>query len=418
MTRAAHRKTRLHTAVAIAVDWPPAALGALALLLTTSLCSCQAIPGSEELMRTPPPEPESAMAVIATDVTEEIPTGNPTAQAIERTKSVPIEPIWSEGPPMPIVNIAPWVPSGITTPWPQDEYLEDGGDTQVRVNVGEGGELRGLELEDTVAIYDTIDGQTRIKPSNRVCLYAPRFGAVRKVNSVIENLQNDQLTALSQPVLPQLNQEDRLATTAVQPLEPRGGISTRGPSIQRTSEVVLPTITLQPILGIEGGLATYENLLLMTDDVFEESQQARLMEAIDAAITWTHDDAVQVVLDGRAAVDITGDQKAQATFRVDVPNNPCLRVIKIASKKVAKPGEIVDFTIRFDNLGDQRIENVVLIDNLTTRLEYVPQSAQSSLKAEFSTEVNDGDSLMLRWDFVDPLPAGKGGLVRFNCRVR
>ena len=90
----------------------------------------------------------------------------------------------------------------------------------------------------------------------------------------------------------------------------------------------------------------------------------------------------------------------------------------MASTKVAKPGDIVDFTIRFDNLGDQAIKHVVLIDNLTTRLEYVPGTAQSSRPAEFSTEVNEGDSLVLRWDFADPLPVGAGGLVRFHCRVR
>ena len=101
-----------------------------------------------------------------------------------------------------------------------------------------------------------------------------------------------------------------------------------------------------------------------------------------------------------------------------MPNHPCLRVIKIASKKQARPGEIIDFTIRFDNLGNQTIKNVVLVDNLTTRLEYVPPTAQSSRRAEFSTSANEGDSLVLRWDFVDPLAPGEGGLVRFNCRVR
>jgi uncharacterized repeat protein (TIGR01451 family) len=127
---------------------------------------------------------------------------------------------------------------------------------------------------------------------------------------------------------------------------------------------------------------------------------------------------VQVVLDGKKAVDISGDQRAQATYRYDEPNSPCLRIIKIASKKEAKPGEIVEFTLRFDNLGDQTIKKVVLIDNLTTRLEYVPQTAQASRNAEFTTEVNDGDSLVLRWDFVDALPPGEGGLVRFHCKVR
>jgi len=44
-------------------------------------------------------------------------------------------------------------------------------------------------------------------------------------------------------------------------------------------------------------------------------------------------------------------------------------------------------------------------------LEYVPGSAQSSRTADFSTEVNAGDSLVLRWDFTDPLPVGGGGCI-------
>lgn len=392
-----------------------ALLSACGALLTLLVCSCQSVPKGE--LPTAANEP-----VVATDEAslEETLSGNPVDHAVEKTKSVPVETVWGDGPPMPMSmsNVSRWTPPGIAGPWPHDEYLEDGGDSQVQVNVGSGGEVRGLELEDTVAIYDTIDGQTKIKPSNRVCLYSPRFAAVRHVASVIENLQNDQLTAVTLPVLPQLNQEDRLANTAVQPVQPEGEIATRHPSIERTGEVALPTISLQPILGIESGFATYENLLVMRKGIFEESEKPRLIEAIDAAITWTHDAAVQVVLDGRAAVDVTGDKRAQATFRVDEPNHPCLRVIKIASKKVAKPGDLIDFTIRFDNTGDQTIKKVVLFDNLTTRLEYVPQTAQSSRRAEFSTSVNDGDSLVLRWDFVDPLPAGEGGLVRFHCRVR
>ncbi len=40
--------------------------------------------------------------------------------------------------------------------------------------------VTGLEQEDTVAHYDTIDGRTIITPSNKVCLYAPRFAAARR----------------------------------------------------------------------------------------------------------------------------------------------------------------------------------------------------------------------------------------------
>ena len=64
------------------------------------------------------------------------------------------------------------------------------------------------------------------------------------------------------------------------------------------------------------------------------------------------------------------------------------------------------------------IGDVTIIDNLTTRLEYVPDTAQCSIPAAFSTQVNEGDSLVLRWEITDPLEPGEGGVIRFDCRVR
>jgi uncharacterized repeat protein (TIGR01451 family) len=273
-------------------------------------------------------------------------------------------------------------------------------------------------MEDTVAIYDTLDGGTCIEPSNKVCLYAPRFAAVRKVTSVVESDQIDQLVGMRQPVKAELRREGLLPGTAMQPLQPEGEIGTKQASVERIREVTTPVASRQPILDLLGGFAPHEQFRVLRQGLFEESEKARLMESVDAAITWSHEKAVQVVLEGTAAVSVAGEQKVQETFRVDVPNHPCLRVIKTASTKVALPGDVVDFTIRFDNMGDQAIEHVTLIDNLTTRLEYVLGSAQSSREADFSTEANEGDSLVLRWDFLDPLPFGKGGLVRFQCRVR
>ncbi len=95
-----------------------------------------------------------------------------------------------------------------------------------------------------------------------------------------------------------------------------------------------------------------------------------------------------------------------------------MRVCKVASTKQAKPGDFVEFTIRFDNVGDAAIGNVTLIDNLTTRLEYVDGSAKASREADFFSSPNEGDSLVLRWEFAEPLDPGHGGLVRFKCRVR
>jgi len=95
-----------------------------------------------------------------------------------------------------------------------------------------------------------------------------------------------------------------------------------------------------------------------------------------------------------------------------------LRVTKIASKIAARAGEDVEFTIRYDNLSGKKIGNVTIIDNLTRRLEYVPESSESSLKANFINERNEVDSLMLRWEIIDPVEPHSGGLIRFKCRVR
>ena len=78
----------------------------------------------------------------------------------------------------------------------------------------------------------------------------------------------------------------------------------------------------------------------------------------------------------------------------------------------------MEFTIRFDNVGDQTIGNVTVIDNLTTRLEYVDGSETCTVPANFSASDNDGASLKLRWEIEKPLKVGEGGVIRFQCRVR
>ena len=163
----------------------------------------------------------------------------------------------------------------------------------------------------------------------------------------------------------------------------------------------------------------FENLQIIKTGIHQDAEKARLAQSTDAAIIWTKDQAVQVVLNGRTAGVINGDQRVQATFTVDdLRDSPKLRIIKVASTQTVQPGDTIDFTLRFDNVGDQPIGNIVLIDNLTPRLEYVPDTAQSSVQADFRTERNEAESLVLRWEVADPLQPGQGGIVRFRCLVR
>ena len=68
-------------------------------------------------------------------------------------------------------------------PWlPRDEYLCDGGDEGQPAGVGGDGNLKGIDPRDAVMRFDVglaDRSQHRVLPTNRVCVYAPRFAEVR-----------------------------------------------------------------------------------------------------------------------------------------------------------------------------------------------------------------------------------------------
>jgi uncharacterized repeat protein (TIGR01451 family) len=386
-------------------------------LATLTLCSCRQMHPCPSQGFGPQPQSFGPQATGDTLPPQAF-TGQPGDGYTRPYGAVPVAPTAPFGIPLPQTLVTPWAPPGIALPWPRDEYLHDGGDKIPDVRVQDDWRVSGLDSEDTVVHYDTIDGQTVVEPSNRVHIYSPRFAAVRQVSGAEFSIQNEALVGIDADLHLVQHDERRGAEAATQPLQPIGEIGTRQASIARLKQGEGRLANELPMRELKAGFLPYENYSAIRMGIIEQSEKARLMESIDAAITWTRDQAVQVVMDGVAASVETGDQRAQATFTIDVPNNPKLRVIKVASTNVALPGEIVDFTIRFDNIGDQKIGNVTLIDNLTTRLEYVEGTAQASRKAEFFTEVNEQDSLVLRWEFAEPLGPGEGGLVRFHCRVR
>jgi uncharacterized repeat protein (TIGR01451 family) len=169
---------------------------------------------------------------------------------------------------------------------------------------------------------------------------------------------------------------------------------------------------------VQDRVKPHENFTIFHTGVVEDAERPFLAKAAQAAVVWETEQAVQIILEGKRAQIDTSVESPLVVYRVDEPGNPKLQLCKTASATSALPGEEIDFTLRFDNVGRQTIGNVTILDNLTTRLEYVPDSAQSSVKASFSAVANEGESLTLRWEIFDPLKPGDGGLVRFKCRVR
>ncbi len=311
-----------------------------------------------------------------------------------------------------------WSPPGLGCPWPADEYICDGGDRETSVDVLRDWSVRGLEMEDTVAHYDTLTGETVVEPSNRVCIYAPRFAAVRTVKGLNQTQQNENPLAARDREMPHQQNEATLVTTSTQQVQPLGKFGLKPVNIYEGRDVGVPLARVVVPAGLSDRMLPHEDFKLFVTGVFDIAEKARLANATENALAWTEKQGVQVVLDGKLPVEASNDVALEQVYRYDLLGKPRLRIVKTASKQNARPGEIVDFTLRFDNMGDQVIGNVTIIDNLTTRLEYVPDSVQASVAADFFTQENDGDSLILRWEVVEPLKVGKGGVIRFQARVR
>lgn len=320
--------------------------------------------------------------------------------------------------PQPFVAYGPFVPPGIKGPWPMDEYLHDGGDKLEPVSVSPEWQVQGLNVDDTVAHYDTQDGRVKVEATNCAYVYAPRFSSVRCVLQVTENEIVTGPNNLRKPERAVRYEEKQLAYANIEQQQPIGQTANLRPGLYaRDQRDGVASVRVGPT-DYRQSFHTYEDFLFIRTGAMQSADKARLAEATDAAIVWSKDDGVNVFVDKQRAALLTGDQRAQAIFTVKEPVNGKLRICKIASTAAAQPGDFVEFTLRYDNVGDQALGNIVILDSLTTRLEYVQDSAQSSRSAHFMTNPNAAESLELRWEIDEPLMPGDGGLVRFKCKVR
>ena len=324
-----------------------------------------------------------------------------------------------QGVPLPYLPHGDWAPPGLRQPWPDDEFIRDGGDEGRPTGIGKQWEVKGLDMEDAVAHYDTLDGRTVVEPSNEVYIYSPRFGAVRQVVGLMANEERQRAGGVHLPTKIDAPTTLQLVTNAKQNVQADDKISARPPVALLSKQVKDVMSTALCARGFQDAFKPYENLAIIRQGLMEGSEMPFLARGSTAAIAWSHTQAVQVLLERRGAMaEVKYDQSLSVYTYTAPPGNPRLRVVKVASTPFAQPGDEVDFTLRFDNIGNQTIGNVTILDSLNTRLEYIPDSAQCSVDAKFYTERNEGDSVVVRCEVTDPLKAGHGAILRFRCRVR
>lgn len=300
-----------------------------------------------------------------------------------------------------------------------DEYLCDGGDRDYPVHYDHD-RMLGLETEDTVLEYVDENGRRRVKPSTKVCIYAPRFASVMSIDGPIEDVVDGRPTE----AISRLHDAGMINREVANAHEQRD-MTERFVSRVRGSGLVTDTSTNTfdrpvSIAANEHTTVVLENFGFLRTGQMLGSEKAWIAERRQAAVVWTRDQNPVIAAETEqagevratfTAADLTGQENR---FK----GKSRLRIVKLADRDEALPGDIVTFTIRFDNIGDQEVRDVVIVDNLTPRLEYVNDSGTLDLPGRLVTESNGEGSEILRWELDEPLPGRKGGVATFQARVR
>ncbi len=179
-----------------------------------------------------------------------------------------------------------------------------------------------------------------------------------------------------------------------------------------------PLEKVLPIENLSDAFMPFEDIQLLRHGRWDRGDLIKLQRGVQAALAWGTAEELQVLINEKEPLVKSSVKGAAETLVYELNGKPRIRICKVASQQVASPGDEIHFTIRLDNVGEQEVKNVVVLDSLAPRLEFVEGSQQSSLELEFDSEDNEAGSKTLRWKCKKDLKAGEGGVIRFRCRVR
>lgn len=298
------------------------------------------------------------------------------------------------------------------------EHLFDGGDLQPRAHVRQDWSAAGIDPTDTVVYYETAGGKVCLQPSNRVAIYAPRFGAVRQVSGA--NLAENALAParvlapLSADGLNDIYRADGM-TLAAGPIAQKQIQQLdrfhEGLRMVRFTSVVPPVPVSDAVAALINVDVAATDLAAMRETIVDQTDVA-LIETIYLP------ESLTVMIAGQEASVMVNSKQAAEVYVYEIPDRCSIRITKSVSHTMASPGDVVRFTLRFENIGPNKVGNVVIVDSLSSRLEYIEGSQLCSLGTQFSAEPNDAGSLKLRWELNMPLELNEGGVISFDCRIR
>lgn len=299
-----------------------------------------------------------------------------------------------------------------------NEYIFDGGDQAPAVVVKKDWTAAGVDPTDTVIYYETLGGQVCVKPSNRVPIYAPRFAAVRQVTGVNLAARAVGTERMLLPVAPVGIDESNLAGNVSVPVAPQGEQQVGMLDAFQENRLGVPIAQVIPPLRLSETLVMFENITFFTTGEMVDDEIPVLGLVLANAREWYNPESVEVLIDGQQAALVVDTKRAQDVHVYEMPDKCAMRICKAASHTIANSGDIVRFTIRFDNVGPKPLGNAVVMDSLSARLEYIEGSQQCSVEAQFRADANEVGSQVLRWEIEEAIGPSGGGVISFDCRVR
>lgn len=259
----------------------------------------------------------------------------------------------------------------------------------------------------------------KVLPTNRVCIYAPRFAEVRVTNGTSEaveihglNLNELTVKASQAEKLDRikkftLNQSPELARERSRAQGTRGKVfAGEGSDVQ--GAMGYGNIQ-QPSTGSQQQSAETARV---------RAKPALMKEKVHLVGIKTAESTVVSALTQGAGQTVMSWQPNEMTGVETPPNRPGLAVVKRVSANEAEPGDSVTYVITYRNMGNTPIRSVSIVDSLLPRLEYVAGSAKGPKGAAFTADENRAGAMELKWTLPGAIPPGGSGYVSFQAVVR
>ncbi len=300
----------------------------------------------------------------------------------------------------------------------RDEYVCDGGDKGLPIHY-QAGVLAGLEAEDTVAEFSDRAGNQKISISNQVCVYAPRFGVARAVSEAVERFNVASPTGTHDGVVV-AGYAHRAALGVAKDVESPIGMKHSDRLSQVRNRQADGELENDQLVASHVKLVNpFEDYGFVQDGLFRRAEKTVLLDAARAAGEWTVERGTVAVAQDLAGSEIIATFDVQELVGAQDMRTPGdLRIVKLADKKTARLGDIVTFTIRFDNLGGQELYKIRILDHLSPRLQLIDESVTCDVAGELEISEGAQGGEVLTFRVSDALPGQAGGSLTFQCRVR